>query len=80
MLKQLAALVGAGVQFIALLALNDGAPVYDHQIAAILAQFGICAFACTLNQFSDLMAAAISRVVRIFLNGQQLVIISRFVS
>jgi hypothetical protein len=38
MLKRIAALVGAGVQFIALLGLNnDGASVYDQQIAAALA-------------------------------------------
>lgn len=62
MLKRIAALVGSGVEFIALLALNDdGAPVYDHQIAEALASFGISAFACTPNQFPDLMAAAIAR-------------------
>lgn len=62
MLKRVAALVGSGVQFIALLALNDdGAPVYDHQIAEALAGFGISAFACTPDQFPDLMAAAIGR-------------------
>lgn len=62
MLKRVAALVGSGVQFIALLALNDdGAPVYDHQIAEALAGFGISAFACTPDQFPDLMAAAIAR-------------------
>lgn len=62
MLKRIAALVGSGVQFIALLALNDdGAPVYDHQIALALAGEGISAFACTPDQFPDLMAAAISR-------------------
>jgi Mg-chelatase subunit ChlD len=62
MLKRVAALVGSGVQFIALLALNDdGAPVYDHQIAEALAGCGISAFACTPDQFPDLMAAAIAR-------------------
>lgn len=62
MLKRITALVGSGAQFIALLALNDdGALVYDHQISEALASFGISAFACTPNQFPDLMAAAIAR-------------------
>src|SRR5919199_2891355 len=62
MLKRVAALVGSGVQFIALLALNDdGAPCFDHSVAAAIAQFGIPAFACTPNQFPELMAAAINR-------------------
>ena len=61
MLKRIATLIGSGVQFIALLTLNDdGDPVYDHQIAEALASFGISAFACTPNQFLDLMAAAIA--------------------
>ncbi len=62
MVQRVAALVGNGVQFIALLALNDdGAPVYDHSVAEQLAELGIPAFACTPDQFPDLMAAAISR-------------------
>jgi Mg-chelatase subunit ChlD len=62
MLKRVAALVGSGVQFITLLALNDdGAPSFDHGVAAAFAEFGIPAFACTPNQFPDLMAAAINR-------------------
>lgn len=62
MLKRVAALVGSGVQMIALLALSDqGAPVYDHEVAHILAGLGISALACTPDQFPDLMAAAISR-------------------
>src|SRR5207253_11343039 len=40
MLKRAEALASAGVQFIALLALNDdGAPSFDHSIAAALAGF-----------------------------------------
>ena len=55
-------LVGAGVQMIALLALNDeGAPSYDHPVAAAMAKLGVPAFACTPDRFPDLMAAAISR-------------------
>lgn len=62
MLKRVAALVSSGVQFITLLALNDdGAPCFDHHIAAEFAELGIPAFACTPNQFPDLMAAAINR-------------------
>lgn len=50
------------LQAIVLLALNDdGAPVYDHNLATDLAAFGICSFACTPDKFPDLMAAAISR-------------------
>lgn len=62
MLKRVAALVGAGVQFIALLALNDdGAPSYDHHVAEVFAGLGVPSFACTPDQFPALMAAAISR-------------------
>jgi Mg-chelatase subunit ChlD len=62
MLKRAASLAGAGVQFIALLALNnDGAPSYDHSVAAVLAGFGIPSFACTPDLFPELMGAAINR-------------------
>ncbi len=62
MLKRVAALVASGVQFIILLALNDdGAPYFDHSNAAKMAGFGIPSFACTPDQFPDLMAAAINR-------------------
>jgi len=62
MLKRAAALAAAGVQFIALLALNDdGAPSYDHGVAAAFAGFGIPSFACTPDLFPELMAAAINR-------------------
>jgi len=55
-------LVDVGVQVIALLALNDqGAPVYDHAMAAQLAGLGILSFACTPDLFPALMAAAIQR-------------------
>jgi hypothetical protein len=50
------------VQVIVLLALSDeGAPSYDHQLAAKLAALGAPAFACTPDQFPELMAAAIRR-------------------
>lgn len=62
LLKRAAAIKAAGVQFIVLLALSDeGAPSYDHQIAAQLASMDIPAFACTPDHFPDLMAAAINR-------------------
>ncbi len=61
MLKRAAALAGSGVQLIALLALSDdGAPSYDHSIAAALAALGAPSFACTPDLFPDLMAAAIN--------------------
>ena len=62
MLKRAAALAGSGVQMIVLLALSDnGAPSYDHGVAAALAAMGAPAFACTPDLFPDLMAAAINR-------------------
>ncbi len=62
LLKRLSQLAGSGVQLIALLALNDdGAPSYDHTIAAALASLGIAAFACTPDLFPGLMAAALKR-------------------
>jgi Mg-chelatase subunit ChlD len=60
LLRRVAALVGAGVQVVTLLALSDsGAPAYDHDNAAALAALGVPAFACTPELFPDLMAAAI---------------------
>jgi Mg-chelatase subunit ChlD len=62
LLRRVAALVAAGVQVVVLLALSDeGAPAYDHDNAAALAALGVPAFACTPDQFPDLMAAAIER-------------------
>ncbi len=62
LLRRAATLVAAGVQLIVLLALSDeGAPAYDHALAAKLAGLGIPAFACTPDQFPPLMAAAIRR-------------------
>lgn len=62
MLRRIAAMTGAGVQVIVLLALSDdGAPAYDHDNAAALAALGVPAFACTPDAFPDLMAAAIQR-------------------
>jgi Mg-chelatase subunit ChlD len=62
MLRRIADLTAAGTQVIALLALNDdGAPGYDHDMAAELAELGVPAFACTPDAFPELMAAAIER-------------------
>jgi hypothetical protein len=47
---------------VALLALSDsGAPAYDHEHAAALAALGVPAFACTPDQFPDLLAVAITK-------------------
>jgi Mg-chelatase subunit ChlD len=60
MLRKAAALVSSGVKMIALLALSDnGAPGYDHDVAAKFSTLGIPSFACTPDVFPDLMAAAI---------------------
>ncbi|MCK6544490.1 VWA domain-containing protein [Myxococcota bacterium] len=62
LLKRAASLIASGVQLVTLLALSDdGAPVYDHDNAAALATLGSPAFACTPEQFPELMAAAIQR-------------------
>jgi len=62
LLARAAALHADGVVLIVLLALSDdGAPSYDHELAADLATMGIPVFACTPDQFPDLMAAAIER-------------------
>lgn len=62
LLRRAMELVDSGVQFIALLALSDeGAPAYDHALAAKLAAIGVPSFACTPDAFPGLMAAAIRR-------------------
>ncbi|HEX6040804.1 VWA domain-containing protein, partial [Longimicrobium sp.] len=62
MLRRAAQLVADGVQLVALLALSDdGAPAYDHDVAATLAGFGVPAFACTPDQFPDLIAATLQK-------------------
>ena len=60
LLRRLIGLHAASVRVIVLLALSDdGAPAYDHDNAAALTEFGIPVFACTPDQFPDVMAAAI---------------------
>jgi len=62
MLARARAMVNAGVNMIVLLALNDdGRPSYDQQHAEILASLGCPVFACTPDQFPDLMATALKR-------------------
>ena len=62
MLQRLAALVRSGVNVIVLLALTDqGRPSYNHAMAAQVAALGIPCFACTPDQFPDMMAAALRR-------------------
>lgn len=62
MQKRFAALVHSGVQLIVLPALNDdGAPCYDKNHAAFLADLGVPTFACTPDKFPDLMAAALNK-------------------
>jgi Mg-chelatase subunit ChlD len=62
LLRRALELVDSGVQFITLLALSDeGAPAYDHSLAAKLAALGVPSFACTPDAFPSLMAAAIRR-------------------
>ncbi|MEV4441085.1 VWA domain-containing protein [Streptomyces sp. NPDC049577] len=62
MLKRVAAMKAAGVQFVTLLALSDeGAPAYDREHAAALAALGVPAFACTPDLFPEVMAAALEK-------------------
>jgi Mg-chelatase subunit ChlD len=62
MLARLGRLVGMGVNVIVLLALSDaGRPAYHPDLAARVAALGAPVFACTPDQFPDLMAAALRR-------------------
>ncbi|MFF9137984.1 VWA domain-containing protein [Streptomyces albogriseolus] len=62
MLKRVAAVKASGAQFVSLLALSDeGAPAYDREHAAALAELGAPAFACTPDLFPEVMAAAIEK-------------------
>lgn len=55
-------IVDSGVTLVVLLALSDdGAPAYDHDLAATCAELGAPAFACTPDRFPDLLACAIRR-------------------
>ncbi len=62
MLRRIYCLVSSGVKVICLLALSDdGAPAFNHQNAAYFAELGVPTFACTPDQFPEMMAQAISR-------------------
>lgn len=62
LVDRLARLVVAGVNVVVLLALTDsGRPSYDPNLAAKVAALGIPVFACTPDQFPDLMATALRR-------------------
>jgi hypothetical protein len=57
-----AALVESGVNLIVLLALSDeGRSWHDEAMGAAFASLGCPVFACTPDQFPDLMAAALQR-------------------
>lgn len=62
LLNRVAAVKNSGITFITLLALNDqGAPSFDKSIAGKFANLDIPSFACSPNQFPDLIAAAIKK-------------------
>jgi predicted metal-dependent peptidase len=62
LLSRIANLVASGVTVVVLLALgDDGKPWYDHKLAAQITELSVPCFACTPDQFPDLMAAAIQR-------------------
>jgi Mg-chelatase subunit ChlD len=62
MLARAAALKQSGVNLIALLALSDqGKPAYDANLAGLFAAMNCPVFACTPDQFPDLMATALTR-------------------
>jgi Mg-chelatase subunit ChlD len=62
LIARVAQLVTIGVNVIVLLALTDtGRPSYDPTLSARVASLGIPVFACTPDQFPDLMATALRR-------------------
>lgn len=62
MLGRMRELVSAGVNVIALLALDDpGAPPFDRENAAAMVAMGIPSFACTPDLLPELMAASLNR-------------------
>jgi hypothetical protein len=62
MLQQAKKIQKKGVNFISLLALSDeGAPIYDKQVAANYASMDIPVFACTPDLFPSMMAAALKK-------------------
>lgn len=62
LLRRASNIATSGVNMVALLALSDdGAPSFDHDIAAEFTGMDIPAFACTPDLFPDLMAATMNR-------------------
>ncbi|WP_241386211.1 VWA domain-containing protein [Rhodococcus sp. CH91] len=62
MLSRVREMLAAGVQVVVLLALaDDGAPAFDRDNAAALAELGVPAFACTPDRFPELLAVALER-------------------
>lgn len=62
LVDRLARMAVSGVNVIVLLALTDtGRPSYDAKVAARVAALGIPVFACTPDQFPELMATALRR-------------------
>jgi len=62
LIARLGRLTRAGVNLICLLALSDaGRPAYDPALAGEVAALGAPVFACTPDQFPDLMAAALRK-------------------
>jgi Mg-chelatase subunit ChlD len=62
LVARLAALKDSGVNVIVLLALTDtGKPSYDPNLSGKVAALGVPVFACTPDQFPDLMATALRR-------------------
>ncbi|MEL6235798.1 MAG: VWA domain-containing protein [Pseudomonadota bacterium] len=62
LLARIGRLVGLGVNVVVLLALTDaGRPSYDPVLAGKVADLGVPVFACTPDQFPDLMACALRR-------------------
>ncbi len=62
LVSRLGRLVSDGVNVIVLLALSDeGRPHYDPALASQVASMGIAVFACTPDQFPDLMATALRK-------------------
>ncbi|KQN37142.1 hypothetical protein ASG37_05740 [Sphingomonas sp. Leaf407] len=62
LVDRLARLAVSGVNVVVLLALTgSGRPSYDPQLSARVAALGIPVFACTPDQFPDLMATALRR-------------------
>ena len=62
MLRRVASMTASGIQVIVLLALSDdGAPAFDRDNAAALAQLGVPAFACTPDRFPELLAVALAK-------------------